>query len=182
MDGGTPTKDPPKRGSLFAARAVSEAVAVVPQAVSHGEPTTTDGERRPLPGAGNQQVARHRTVARAGSRAQGRFRAVAARPGARIVGRFFIRTPPPAQGCPGHANRYSSCFFARSRLTISTKFSAYFGVWGVTKLKHHIRGWPSEQMPIRQGFPHPIPPFEGARFLDGLCDKNQPFSAKKSPV
>ena len=107
MDGGTPTKDPPKRGSLFAARAVSEAVAVVPQAASHGEPTTTDGERRPLPGAGNQQVARPRTVARAGSRAQGRFRAVAARPGARIVGRFFIRTPPPAQGCPGHANRPS---------------------------------------------------------------------------
>jgi len=95
MDGGTPTKDPPKRGSLFAARAVSEAVAVVPQAASHGEPTTTDGERRPLPGAGNQQVARPRTVARAGSRAQGRFRAVAARPGARIVGRFLSEFPRP---------------------------------------------------------------------------------------
>ncbi|PIP08463.1 MAG: hypothetical protein COX52_00065, partial [Syntrophobacterales bacterium CG23_combo_of_CG06-09_8_20_14_all_48_27] len=89
QDGGTPTKDPPKRGPLIAARAGSEAVAVVPPDARHGEPTTTDGERRPLPGARNQQVARPRTVARTGSRAQGRFRAVAARPGARIVGRFF---------------------------------------------------------------------------------------------
>ena len=70
-----------------------------------GKKTPTDRERGPLPGAGNQQVARPPDGSPAGSRAQGRFRAVAARPGARIVGRFFIWTPPPAQGCPGHANR-----------------------------------------------------------------------------
>ena len=126
-----------------------------PPATGNQPQRTASADRCPEPGISRWRGPR--TVARAGSRAQGRFRAVAARPGARIVGRFFIRTPPPAQGCPGHANRYSSCFFARSRLTISTKFSAYFGVWGVTKLKHHIRGWPSEQMPIWQGFPHPIP-------------------------
>jgi len=63
MDGGTPTKDPPKRGPLIAARAGTGAVAGVRRDARHGEPTTTDGERRPLPGAGNQQVARPRTVA-----------------------------------------------------------------------------------------------------------------------
>lgn len=73
MDGGTPTEDPPKRGPLVAARAGSGAVAVAQSDAPHGEPTTTDRERGPLPGAGNQQVARPRTVARAGGRAQGRL-------------------------------------------------------------------------------------------------------------
>ena len=63
MDGETPTKDPPKRGPLVAARAGTGAVAGVQRDARHGEPITTDGERGPLPGAGNQQVARPRTVA-----------------------------------------------------------------------------------------------------------------------
>jgi len=90
MDGETPTKDPPKRGPLIAARAGSGAVAVVPPDARHGEPTTTDRERGPLPGAGNKQVARPRSAFRAGGRAQGHFRKVAARPGARNGCRFLI--------------------------------------------------------------------------------------------
>ena len=60
-----------------------------------GKKTPTDRERGPLPGAGNQQVARPPDGSPAGSRAQGRFRAVAARPGARIVGRFLSEFPRP---------------------------------------------------------------------------------------
>jgi len=90
MDGGTPTKDPPKRGPLIAARAGSGSRGGRPPDAHHGEPTTTDRERGPLPGAGDKQVARPRSAFRAGGRAQGHFREVAARPGARIGCRFLI--------------------------------------------------------------------------------------------
>ena len=58
MDGGTPTKDPPKRGPLVAVRTGSGAVAVVRRTPATGnqkpgqEAEPPDGERRPYAESG----------------------------------------------------------------------------------------------------------------------------------